>query len=223
MPPAGQISGAMASSLGVTTQVGKVAVSAGVHLATGMYTGMLSGAVNHQDILNSAMIGGISAGVAEGVGGQLRGADWFKGLDPTAKFAVGLASHSAIGAVTGGIGAEIMGGNFGQGAAQGTWTAALGFIFNQGFHGDEEFRQGSPEARTGDWRMMGWDRCPPPVPCCAAYWLWVPGDAPAIWGGNYHTLTVTMGTMIFQGGQGLKFGDFCNAPKPPLPFQWDRP
>lgn len=49
-------------------------------------------------------------------------------------FGYQLAGRSLIGGVTGGIGAEIYGGRFGDGFRQGATTAAYGFMFNHVWH-----------------------------------------------------------------------------------------
>lgn len=213
----------LSQAAGISNQAAGVAT----HVTAGMAGGAVSAAVYHQNIMNGAITGGISAGFAEGVGGAPRGTEWFQGLDKAGQFGVGLASHAAIGAVSGGIAAEMMGGSFGQGAAQGAFTAGFGFIFNEGAHSllggeNAQFKQGYPPspALQGDWYEMGWDRCPQPAWCCWKYWLYIPSDSTVIWGGDYRTLTVTMGQMINTGGAGLKFGDTCFAPKPPLPYPW---
>ena len=46
----------------------------------------------------------------------------------------GLGGRSLIGGITGGISAEIYGGDFGQGFVRGAETAAMGYLFNDLFH-----------------------------------------------------------------------------------------
>jgi hypothetical protein len=79
--------------------------------------------------------GGISAGIAEGLGGPIQGTDWFSQMASEEKFFAGLASRAGIGAVTGGVTSEIVGGQFLHGFSQGTWTAAYAFMFNGVLHG----------------------------------------------------------------------------------------
>ncbi|MHC1725318.1 MAG: hypothetical protein AB9866_04770 [Syntrophobacteraceae bacterium] len=82
----------------------------------------------------SAMIGAMSAGAAEAAGQGLGKLSFFKNAAKPAQDAMQFGTQTGVGAVTGGLAAELTGGNFGQGAAQGALTAAYGFGLNYMFH-----------------------------------------------------------------------------------------
>jgi hypothetical protein len=68
-------------------------------------------------------------------------------------FGIQLGARTASGAVVGGVAAETMGGDFGDGAFKGAWTAGYGFIFNC-----------SLLAIRPIWaQLRGWARNPNPV------------------------------------------------------------
>jgi hypothetical protein len=106
-----------------------------IHAAAGVTSGAIGAGIGGGNINLGALTGGISAGVAEGIGGALSDTDWFKNLAPVEKFFVGLGSRAGIGAVTGGVASEMVCGQFLHGFGQGAWTAAYGFLFNAVMHG----------------------------------------------------------------------------------------
>lgn len=149
---AGTISGPLAKTLCTTVQVAKVAT----HSAVGMATGAISAVANHGDVLRGALTGGLSAGVASYLGGYIPSVGGKYG-----DFGIKLAGHSAIGSLTGGISSVVMGGSFGEGAAQGAWTSAYGFIFNEAMHSLQdddsmtEFRQDSSGSAQNNSFLSG--------------------------------------------------------------------
>ena len=214
--------GSLAQSLGLVTQQGvytstQALIEASlIHVGAGAASGAIGAAINHGNVGLGALTGGISAGVACGVGAALNGTQWFSQFVGPEKFFAGLVSQVGIGAVTGGITSEIMGGKFLQGMGQGAWTAAYGFLFNDAIHA----AGGDPNASCGDWHVMGYVQPIPFAPLCWCYWLYYGPDCPALWGNNYLTLPSSPGTMVYTGGGGLKWGKACEyCPKPPTPPQ----
>lgn len=96
---------------------------AGIHAVAGAMAGGVTANVNGGDFVTGMITGGISGGAGK----------YFGSLLPD-NFGAQLAGRSLIGGVTGGISAEIAGGDFGKGFAEGARTAAYGFIFNECFH-----------------------------------------------------------------------------------------
>ncbi|MEW5745519.1 MAG: RHS repeat-associated core domain-containing protein [Nitrospirota bacterium] len=99
---------------------------AGIHAAAGAIAGGISSAIYGADVGMGMLVGGISAGVAQYAGSQM-----FTGNE---SFQAQLAGRFAIGGVTGGITAELSGGDFGDGFASGGITGAAGFLFNHWLH-----------------------------------------------------------------------------------------
>ncbi len=194
---AGQIAGAVAKGLSSSTMASLAGV--GIHVAAGMGTGALSAAAYHQDVSTSAIVGGLSAGAAKGAGMLMEGSEWYQGIGrdfgKSGQFAVDLPFHAAIGAVSGGIAAQISGGNFGSGAAQGAWTAAYGYLFNKIMHkGTDRFDDDgdSPTARPkqnpldinssvigpNDHRLITW----PYLVAGAMFIIQIQEDGSNVWG-----------------------------------------
>jgi len=107
-------------------------VAASVHVAAGAASGAVNAAITGGNPLMGAVTSGVSAGVAYGVGSALQAAGVTSAIaDMTPKdFAIQLGARTASGAVVGGVTSEMMGGDFGQGAFTGAWTAGYGFLFN---------------------------------------------------------------------------------------------
>jgi RHS repeat-associated protein len=127
--------GAAIGELGLVTAEGayvstEAAIAgASIHFAAGTVSGGINAAITGGNVGMGAITGGISAGIAEGLGNFIPSVG-----NKYADFAMKLAGRAAIGGTTGGITAEIYGGNFGQGFALGAGTAAAGFLFNHGAH-----------------------------------------------------------------------------------------
>ena len=80
-----------------------------------------------------ALVGGMSAGVAEGVG--IVASPYIELIGNKALIAATeLSMRSGVGAVTGGVSSTITGGSFAEGASTGAWTAAYGLMFNKWAH-----------------------------------------------------------------------------------------
>ena len=116
---------------------GRFGLQAGVAASGAIGAALQGGNVG----IGGPLPGGVSAGVAEDIGGAIEDTQWFQHLAPVTKFAAGLGSEAGIGAVTGGITSEMVDGHFVQGMGQGAWTAAYGFIFNQAMHAGKEVLQ----------------------------------------------------------------------------------
>jgi RHS repeat-associated protein len=106
------------------------AAQAGIHAAAGAAAGGINSAITGGDIGRGAVVGGISGGIAKFAGTELFG----QGKLFSDGFGYQLVGRSVIGGVTGGIAAGIYGGDFGQGFGYGAWTAAFGYLFNEGAH-----------------------------------------------------------------------------------------
>lgn len=94
------------------------------HMIAGAFSEGVNNAILGGDIEMGVLIGCISGGLTEFA------APFF----PSNGFAERLASRSLVGATTGGISAELYGGNFWDGLKQGGKTAAYGFVFNHLMH-----------------------------------------------------------------------------------------
>lgn len=94
----------------------------GCAMAGGAAAGALNAAMTGGNPLMGAIIGAASAGVGSVLGDAFPGV--FKWIGD--EYLQGLAASTTAGALIGGVTAEIMGGNFGQGAAYGAAGAAAG-------------------------------------------------------------------------------------------------
>ena len=114
-------------------------VQAGIHVAAGAMSSAINAGIAGGSVLQSAVIGGFSAGVAKYAMikivpnacfckqvGELAG-EW-------GQFGMEGAVAVGTGTVMGGFSSKMMGGSFGQGARLGAWTSAHGFLFNRGAH-----------------------------------------------------------------------------------------
>ena len=97
--------------------------AAAVHVAAGAASGAIGAALTGGDVGLGALTGGIAGGIGNLAGGYLPD-----------NFAAQLAGRALIGAIVGGISAEIHGGKFGQGFALGAQTGAIGFLANDFLH-----------------------------------------------------------------------------------------
>lgn len=111
-----------------------LAEASAIHFLAGAASGAIGAAITGRNVGLGALTGGVSAGLAEGMGGALSWTQWHKDLAPVEKIFAGLVSRVGIGAVTGGVTSEIVRGQFLAGFGQGAWTAAYGFLFNWGLH-----------------------------------------------------------------------------------------
>jgi RHS repeat-associated protein len=100
------------------------ATQAGLHASAGAVSGGLSSVISHGNIGLGMLTGAISGGIAKYAGTFMGTLDWGSQL----------AGRTAIGGITGGITAEIYGGNFKQGFIHGAETAAIGSIANDLWH-----------------------------------------------------------------------------------------
>jgi hypothetical protein len=110
------------NSLSSTTQ-------AAVHAVAGAASGALNAHYSGGDVGQAALVGGLSAGAANWLGG-------------------GIGARVGVGAAAGGMSSVMNGGDFAEGALQGAWTSAAGLVFNHMLHGDynidelkDEFRK----------------------------------------------------------------------------------
>jgi RHS repeat-associated protein len=107
----------------------------GVHFTVGVMSGAVNAAITGGDIGKSAVISGLAAAAGKlAMAGGLPKLPIYQHADKLGKFALEGTTAVATGTVMGGVSAEIMGGDFGQGAAQGAWTSAFGFGFNGVVH-----------------------------------------------------------------------------------------
>ncbi len=131
----GAISGGLFTGAGIAGEGLDSVVQAGIHAAAGAISGAINAGITGGNVLQSALIGGISAGVAKyGMAGILPNTSLYKQVGDLAGNWGQIAMKGAVavgtGTVTGGFSSMMMGGSFGAGAAQGTWTSAYGFLFN---------------------------------------------------------------------------------------------
>ena len=138
---------------GVCYQLSAV-TQATINAGAGVLAGGIGAAVTGGDIAKSAFIGGISAGMAKFAGVNLFEPTGYAGESILANTHLNqLAARAAVGGLTGGIAAELYGGNFAEGFGQGAGTAIMGYLFNQAQN--EAMRrlwmvfQGSAEATLG--------------------------------------------------------------------------
>ncbi|VEN74550.1 hypothetical protein EPICR_40132 [Candidatus Desulfarcum epimagneticum] len=127
----GAISGAIFGGIHFIPGMGEVGTAfssfgqAMVHGAGGALSGAITASINGSDLDMAMVTVAIGAGVAKYVGGK-----FFHGKS----FPKELAGRTLVGGATGGIGAEIYGGDFGNGFTNGmanaAVTAAIGFLCN---------------------------------------------------------------------------------------------
>ena len=97
---------------------------AAIHAGAGALAGGINSAITGNDIGMGMLTGGISGGVGKYFGSYLPNNNW----------GVQFAGRSLIGGVTGGISAELYGGNFNDGFFLGLKTSAIGLICNDTIH-----------------------------------------------------------------------------------------
>ena len=141
--------GGVISSMGLLKGVeagsaSAIAEASAIHFIAGAASGAISSALSGGHIGLNALESGVSAGVAYGAGAELgmmpgSKTGWLSELNTDEKFVAGIAFHTTVGSLTGGVTAELAGGRFVQGMGQGAWTAAYGFIFNEAAHAAESF------------------------------------------------------------------------------------
>jgi RHS repeat-associated protein len=109
------------------TMLQQVALTSVVHSAAGAISGGINAAITGSKIGLGVLTGAVAAGIASPVGNALPD-----------KFGYQLVGRMIAGGLSGGIVAEIYGGNFWEGAARGATTAAAAFLFNESLkHGKE--------------------------------------------------------------------------------------
>jgi RHS repeat-associated protein len=73
---------------------------------------------------------------------------------------------------------------------------------------------------NGKWEVVHWERRFSLLnvfgPKCYCWWLCIPCSGSYVWSGNFTSLPVTEGRVIYTGGEGLRRGDacFCGTPGP---------
>ncbi|MGV8074550.1 MAG: RHS repeat domain-containing protein [Syntrophobacteraceae bacterium] len=112
------------------------AAAATIHVGMGAASGAVNAAITGGDIGMGAATAAVSAGIARGVGGMLGKYGLTKPVDQisdmfTKDYAVQLGARMGTGAVAGGVTSVMMGGDFGQGALNGAWTAGFAMVFNE--------------------------------------------------------------------------------------------
>ena len=120
---AGEILPGITKALGATTRLEQVVVSTGVHAVAGAVSGGINAAISGSNIGLGMLTGAVGAGIGNAAGSFL-----------PSKFEYQLVGQVVAGAIAGGIVSALYGGNFWQGFAQGAYTAAVGFLFNQMVH-----------------------------------------------------------------------------------------
>ncbi len=133
--------GGVISSMGLLQGVeagstAAIAEASAIHFIAGAACGAINSALSGGNVGLNALVGGVSAGVSYGAAAELgmmpgTPSGWFSKLNPAEQVVSGIAFHTAVGSLTGGVTAELAGGKFTQGMGQGAWTAAYGFIFNE--------------------------------------------------------------------------------------------
>jgi hypothetical protein len=93
--------------------------NAAIHTVAGAASGAVNAAITGGDIGQAALIGGLSAGLAKGIGGAND---------------LNMGGRMAIGAATGGVTSIMNGGDFFEGAFQGAWTSVIADICNDLMH-----------------------------------------------------------------------------------------
>jgi hypothetical protein len=127
----GAISGAFFTGAGLIGKGLDSVVQAGINGFAGAASGAINAGIQGGDIGQGALIGGVSAGVAKYTGLELGKSSIFRDVSAFGQHAMQLGTRTGIGAVMGGISAEMIGGSFGEGASMGAWTAAYAYAFNQ--------------------------------------------------------------------------------------------
>ena len=118
--------------MGRFSELGEVAVTAGVHTVAGAVSGAINSAITGSDIGMGTLTGAVGAGIGSVTGGALS----YLKID---QFGFQLVARTVMGGVAGGVASEIYGGNFWQGFALGAGTAAAGFLFNECMHDPKTF------------------------------------------------------------------------------------
>ncbi len=124
----GAISGAFFGGAGSIIESagleGVVAAKVGVHTAAGAISSGINVGISGGNVGLGALTGGIAGGLGAFAGGYLENLDY-----PTQ-----VAGRSLVGGISGGITAEIYGGNFGEGFISGAKTAAIASVANDWLH-----------------------------------------------------------------------------------------
>ena len=123
----GAISGAFFYGAGSFLEKGAGLIEkVAAHSMAGAASGGINAAISGGDVGLGALTGGVAAGISMYAGVSF-GLDK---MDNVGEFSRSLAGRMAVGGVTGGIAAELYGGDFGKGFGQGATTAGAGFLFN---------------------------------------------------------------------------------------------
>lgn len=99
------------------------------HTVAGGVSGVANAAVTGSDLGAGAAIGAITAGVTAGLSAGIPALHDLP-LNGVGEFMVNLVKRAAMGAVIGGVTAEVMGGNFGTGAQLGAITTGIAYTTN---------------------------------------------------------------------------------------------
>ncbi len=127
----GAISGLIFGGIGDLGLSGSAQISA--HTIGGAISGGINTTILGGDPGISALIGGVSAGVAQLAGQRIPFLQTTTN-DTFSQFSGNFARRSIVGAVIGGSLSSVTGGNFGDGAKLGGVSAAIGFVANDSFH-----------------------------------------------------------------------------------------
>ena len=122
----GAITGAIFGGIGGAIKeaaVESITAKVALHAYAGAFAGGFNTAFTGGDVGINALTGGISGGLGMAAGHYLPN-----------EFGYQLAGRTAVGGISGGLAAEMYGGDFGQGFARGAETAAIGFLCNEAAH-----------------------------------------------------------------------------------------
>ncbi len=133
----GAVSGAFFGAAGYAISaagIGSQAAQAAIHVTAGSLSGVVNASIAGGDAGKAAIVGGLSAGMAKGLG-------------------EGALSKITTGAVVGGVAEELSGGDFAQGAFQGAWMTAAAVsmraAYNKIVRYDTTWEKGAPAQRKG--------------------------------------------------------------------------
>jgi RHS repeat-associated protein len=133
----GAITGAIFGGIGGAIKeaaVESITAKVALHAYAGAFSGGFNTAFTGGDVGINALTGGISGGLGMAAGKYLPN-----------EFGYQLAGRTAVGGISGGLAAEMYGGDFGQGFAQGAKTAATGFMSN------------CASEKIANWARKGWN------------------------------------------------------------------
>jgi RHS repeat-associated protein len=174
---AGSLAGPLTEGV---SDLAKVAITAGIHMATGAASGAINSAITGGNIGVGALTGAVGAGIGAVTGGALT----YFGVGND-QFGYQLVARTVTGGIAGGVVSSIYGGNFWQGFAQGVATAAAGFLFNESMPSHQQkvpwyvrlFWNPSGDVYCG-WYWVRTGITLPPTPALRIGWAW---DVEVFW------------------------------------------